>query len=331
MYYYFFSEFGIRFAVIMPGTDSEKRLTNGNQLAEGTSNDTEANVDKVVLQPYQYILSIPGKGIRSRLAQAFNFWLQIPVEKLREIEEIVEMLHNASLMVDDIEDSSVLRRGIPVAHAIYGVPLTLNAANMVYFLALERVVKLGRPEATKIFTEQLLELHRGQGMEIFWRDTNTCPTEEEYKSSTMRTTGGLFNLAIQLMQLFSERKDDFSRLTGMLGLYFQIRDDYINLKCGDYAKKKSFCEDLTEGKFNFCLIHSIRHGADGELVKTILRQRTTDVEVKKYCVELIEKSGSFEYTRAALKEIDDQAMKEISRVGGNDLLLQFLESLRVSV
>lgn len=84
-------------------------------------------------------------------------------------------------------------------------------------------------QATKVYTEQLLELHRGQGMEIYWRDNFTCPTESEYKLMTIRKTGGLFMLAIRLMKLFSDSDKDFSKLTAILGLYFQIRDDYCNL------------------------------------------------------------------------------------------------------
>lgn len=66
-------------------------------------------------------------------------------------------------------------------------------------------------------------------MEIYWRDNFTCPTESEYKQMTIRKTGGLFMLAIRLMQLFSDSEQDFSKLTAILGLYFQIRDDYCNL------------------------------------------------------------------------------------------------------
>lgn len=66
-------------------------------------------------------------------------------------------------------------------------------------------------------------------MEIYWRDNFTCPTESEYKLMTIRKTGGLFMLAIRLMQLFSDSDKDFSKLTAILGLYFQIRDDYCNL------------------------------------------------------------------------------------------------------
>jgi geranylgeranyl diphosphate synthase type 3 len=65
-------------------------------------------------------------------------------------------------------------------HQIYGVPQTINCANYVYFLALQRILQLGNPHMVAIFTEELIELHQGQGLELFWRDNLICPTESEY-------------------------------------------------------------------------------------------------------------------------------------------------------
>lgn len=78
-------------------------------------------------------------------------------------------------------------------------------------------------------------------------------------------------LAIRLMQLFSDNKKDFTRLTAILGLYFQIRDDYCNLSLKEYSENKSFCEDLTEGKFSFPIIHGIKNeGADHQVLRKFL-------------------------------------------------------------
>ncbi|KAK3590946.1 hypothetical protein CHS0354_034516 [Potamilus streckersoni] len=193
-----------------------------------------------------------------------------------------------------------------VAHKIYGVPHTINSANYVYFLGLEKALKLDHPEVTKVFTEQILELHRGQGMDIYWRDTVCCPSEEQYKIMVIRKTGGLFGLAVRSMQLFSANKSDFKPLLDTLGLYFQIRDDYANLYSEEYETNKSYCEDLTEGKFSFPLIHAILSDPEDNQVLSILRQRTTDNNVKKYCVQLLEKKGSFEYTRQILIQLEDK-------------------------
>lgn len=114
------------------------------------------------------------------------------------------MLHTASLLVDDVEDSSLLRRGIPVAHSIFGTAQTINSANYVYFCALQELQKLGNPKALEIYTEELLNLHRGQGMDLFWRDTLTCPSEDDYLEMVGNKTGGLFRLAVKLMQAESK-------------------------------------------------------------------------------------------------------------------------------
>merc|ERR1712228_825098 len=108
------------------------------------------------------------------------------------------------------------------------------------------------------------------------------------------------NLAVRLMQLFSGSDENFTELTRLLGLYFQIRDDYVNLRLEDYTANKSFAEDLTEGKFSFPVLHTIRTCPGDDRVVKILRQRTHDVEVKKFCVNLIEAAGSFDYTIAVM-------------------------------
>ncbi|VDO61612.1 unnamed protein product [Heligmosomoides polygyrus] len=118
-------------------------------------------------------------------------------------------------------------------------------------------LKIGSKELSEIM-EQMLELHRGQGKELFWRDTVTCPTEAEYEEMVVQKTGGLFFLAVKLIELFSQQKYDFRNLLRQMALFFQIRDDYLNLVSDDMAKQKSFAEDLTEGKFSFPIIHAIR-------------------------------------------------------------------------
>ncbi|XP_012685366.1 geranylgeranyl pyrophosphate synthase isoform X1 [Clupea harengus] len=289
--------------------------------------DKGATTERILLEPYQYLLQLPGKQVRTKLSQAFNHWLNVPEDKLQVIIEVTEMLHNASLLIDDIEDSSKLRRGFPVAHSIYGVPSVINSANYVYFLGLEKVLMLENPEAVRVFTRQLLELHRGQGLDIHWRDTYTCPTEEEYRSMVLQKTGGLFGLAVGLMQLFSEWRCDLKPLLNTLGLYFQIRDDYANLASREYCENKSFCEDLTEGKFSFPTIHAIWSMPESRQVQNILRQRTENMDIKRYCVDYLEKVGSFAYTRQTLRDLEVEAYQLIRDLGGNPELEGLVEHL----
>lgn len=287
------------------------------------------NTDQILLEPYNYLLQVAGKEIRTHLAAAFNFWLKIPDDKLTIIIEVTQMLHNASLLIDDIEDNSVLRRGIPVAHHIYGIPHTINTANYVYFLGLQKALSLNHPDVTRVFTEQLLELHRGQGMDIYWRDSNVCPTEEEYKDMVIRKTGGLFGLAVRLMQLFSENQSDLKPLLDNLGLYFQIRDDYANLNSKELEANKGYAEDLTEGKFSFPIVHGVRSRPENNPIMSILRQKTTHNDVKKYCIDYMESIGTFEYTRQVLRELEESLRKQIDGLGGNPHLLNLIDRLKL--
>ncbi|KAG1710418.1 Geranylgeranyl pyrophosphate synthase [Nymphon striatum] len=182
-------------------------IVNGNSADEA---DSISKQDEILLQPFKYISQESGKQFRAKLAKAFNYWLKIPSDKLTVITDVIQMLHNASLLIDDIEDNSKLRRGIPVAHHIYGVPSTINSANYVYFLGLQKVLTLNNAQAVSVFTDQLLELHRGQGMEIFWRDNFICPTEEQYKDMTIRThnvPGQFLMAALDNLNFHSETED----------------------------------------------------------------------------------------------------------------------------
>ncbi|CAE6494440.1 unnamed protein product [Rhizoctonia solani] len=218
--------------------------------------------ETVLLEPFTYLTSNPGKDMRSHLIEAFNVWLQVQERDLAIVGKVVSMLHNASLMygsslcsfvfvlvgvdvkfggarMDDVEDDSQLRRGAPVVHKIYGTPQTINTANYVYFLAYRELFKLRDWDASdrtkdldKVVTEELLNLHRGQGLDLFWRDNLECPTEAEYIEMVNNKTGGLFRIAIKLMMALSpvEPKVDYVPLVNLIGVYFQIRDDYMNLQ-----------------------------------------------------------------------------------------------------
>lgn len=175
-----------------------------NDLAFHGRSTWSAEKEKILFGPYEYLFAHPGKDIRAQLIAAFNDWLEVPPASLEIITKVVGMLHTASLLVDDVEDSSFLRRGLPVAHSIFGTAQTINSANYVYFCALQELMKLGNPKTIEIYTEELLNLHRGQGMDLFWRDTLTCPSEDDYLEMVGNKTGGLFRLAVKLMQAESK-------------------------------------------------------------------------------------------------------------------------------
>ncbi|GAO14335.1 uncharacterized protein UV8b_07497 [Ustilaginoidea virens] len=274
--------------------------------------------EKVVRAPFDYVASHPGKDFRSQVINSFNAFLQVPPERLNIITKAVGMLHESSLLIDDVQDSSELRRGFPVAHHIFGVPQTINSANYIYFAALQELQKLNNPAVISMFSDELVNLHRGQGMDLFWRDTLTCPSEDDYLEMVGNKTGGLFRLGIKLMQAESASGTDCIPLVNLVGLIFQIRDDYMNLSSKEYSNNKGLCEDLTEGKFSFPVIHSIRTNPGNMQLINILKQKTADVQVKRYAVAYMESTGSFEYTESVIAILIARARRMAQDMDGGD-------------
>lgn len=305
--------------------------------------------DSELLEPFSYIASCPSKEIRSQLIAAFNLWLQVPADQLDVITRVVGLLHNASLLVDDIEDNSELRRGRPVAHKIYGVPQTINTANYVYFLAYHELFKMdlygsvanayGVVKRTRldhrltfILNEELLALHRGQGRELLWRDSLRCPTEDEYLAMVKDKTGGLLRVAIRLMMACATKNTDvnYIPLVDLIGIHFQIRDDYMNLQSPMYTNNKGFAEDLTEGKFSFPIVHGIRQDPNDRQIISVLQKRPKSPTLKNHVVSYLnESTHSFDYSLGVMQSLERQARAEVARLGGNALLETILDKLRV--
>lgn len=253
--------------------------------------------------------------------------------------------------IDDIQDGSQLRRGFPAAHCIFGTAQSINAANYAYFLVQQELTKLDNPlEAFRIYNEEMLNLHRGQGIELFWRESMTVPTEDEYLLMISNKTGGLFRLAAKLMQSASSIKHNILKLTDLIGLMFQIRDDYNNLcseqvspcflssvkpvmSANDFLQMtaaKGFCEDLTEGKFSLPVIHSIHSSStrNNELLN-ILRMQTMDPGLKKHALWYMQtQTKSLDYTKAVLKDLHQQAQAAVSGIdASNDMIEGLLNKL----
>jgi geranylgeranyl diphosphate synthase, type III len=101
-----------------------------------------------------------------------------------------------------------------------------------------------------------------------------------------------------------------------MGIIFQIRDDYLNLCSPSYTTNKGLCEDLAEGKFSFLIIHAIRSDPANLQLLNILKQKTTEEEVKRYAVKYMESKGSFEYCKKVLKRLGERARKLLAEVEG---------------
>lgn len=242
--------------------------------------------------------------------------------------------------LDDIEDGSILRRGKPATHILFGVPQTINSANYLFTISLEELQKLSSNKVHKIFANELRNLHLGQSMDLNWTFRVHCPSESDYITMADNKTGGLFRLLGLLLESESSVAVglDIEHFTTIIGRYFQIRDDYQNLCSPDYTNQKGFCEDLDEGKFSLPLIHMLNNSQDNEQALSILQERrckgSMAYETKQLVLEMMKECGSLEYTRGVLKKLECLVEVEIERLeqltGSKNYVLRLLvERLRI--
>ncbi|KAF7342546.1 Terpenoid synthase [Mycena sanguinolenta] len=299
------------------------------------------NEEQQILGPFTYVSALPGKGIRHDLLHALNVWMNVPEDKLKIIANLVAALHNASLMLDDIEDNSKLRRGSPATHRIFGIPQTINAATYVHCATYQELYGLEgtgieHRELSKLLTEELKSLHYGQGLDLLWRDSMQCPTEDEYIEMVKGKTGGLLRIGVRLMMArptndsnISFRRD-YVPLINLVGVHFQIRDDFINLRSKMYSASKGFAEDMEEGKFSFPIIHAIHVDGPSRQMINVLQQRPTTPTLKTYAINHMEqKTDSFEYTLSILEGLECEIRKQIFQLGGNAALTKIIDALHI--
>lgn len=179
--------------------------------------------------------------------------------------EVPELLHNASLVVDDIEDAATERRGGPPAHLSYGVPIALNAANAAYFRALavlrDHLDDARRLRALDMLSEELFAAHLGQALDLTlgaYVKLGAAPSTAHYELLARAKTGALVRIAARLGAIAAaagaEVEDALATWAGELGVAYQIRDDVDDLALGS--------SDLERGRVTYPLLALLEHGGD---------------------------------------------------------------------
>ena len=256
-----------------------------------------------------------GKAIRPALCLATTVAFGGDLDEALPSAVALELLHNAFLVHDDIEDSSLLRRGRPTLHSEHGVPLAINAGDALVVLAgaalRENRRRLGSRLASRIGEEFDLMARRtieGQARELGWRRDGVCDLDpDDYLDLIMHKTcwyTSIHPLRVGALigSLGRSDLDPLVRFGFYLGAAFQIRDDLLNL-VGDEAKYgKESCGDLYEGKRTLMVIHLLREsrGGDRRAVERFLameRPQRTPRDVAGM-LELMRRYGSLDFTRA---------------------------------
>lgn len=240
--------------------DSLKRLPSGDFVSQ--------IIQKSIFTPTLDLLSRPCKEVRARLTTlGFLFAKETEIEPTLEQQkvliacgELIELLHAGSLVVDDIQDNSEVRRGGPTLHLRYGLPLALNVGNWMYFYAFEPLKQLHLPSEQMLAIyqatqETLLSAHYGQAIDLSTRIDELTPEQmsEVSQASLELKTGALMALAIDLGAIVGnaslQRRKQLHEFGLKLGISLQMFDDIGNLKPEKPTAKH--LEDLTNRRPSF--------------------------------------------------------------------------------
>jgi len=175
---------------------------------------------------------------------------------------VVEYPHNGSLIVDDIEDESEMRRGRPAVHTLYGVDQSINAGNLMYFLPTSCIdaaplTNEQKLQVYQIYSKYLRRVHFGQGFDIYWHnDRKLIPGINSYEQMCRLKTGCLAGMAAEIGAAAADAEIGMlyasGRIAETMGFAFQIRDDVQNLTTGNPGKMRG--DDFIEGKKSLPLI-----------------------------------------------------------------------------
>ncbi|KAK8091906.1 Ophiobolin F synthase [Apiospora hydei] len=123
-----------------------------------------------------------------------------PPAAIQRITSVVNTLHNASLILDDLQDNSPLRRGLPAAHVIFGPAQSINSATFMFVRAVGQVAHGLSPAALTAVLEELEGLYLGQSWDLYWKHNLVCPSEAEYVNMVDHKTGGMFRMLLRMLQ-----------------------------------------------------------------------------------------------------------------------------------
>jgi geranylgeranyl pyrophosphate synthase len=183
-------------------------------------------------------------GLRLSLDQENDHFIELMSEKLNIASSIIEAIHAGSLIIDDIQDQSVVRRNLPTMHLKHGVPLALNAGNWLYFWALEQLkhleLKAGKGQRLLFEILNLMtRAHYGQALDLGVKiDQLDQGRVKDLSMASMKLkTGSLFSLALLLGEALNPAVEELGELSDYgvkLGLALQAYDDI-----GNFLKQKS--------------------------------------------------------------------------------------------
>jgi geranylgeranyl diphosphate synthase type II len=283
--------------------------------------------------PLTEFLGRAGKSIRPALCIAAGRAHGSTTERVLPSSVAVELLHNAFLIHDDVEDGSISRRGSPTMHAEHGVPIAINVGDGLAALALQPLTQnlglLGSSMHNRVMAEfgELLRMTiEGQAIELGWRAENTVglASQDYLEMVALKTCAYTTIFPLRIGSLIGSwgRADlsEVSRFGLYLGAAFQVTDDLLNLTGAEELYGKEIDGDIAEGKRTLMLIHllSTVNRAEREFLVGFLdgERSSRSAEDIASVRSMMDQRGSIHFARQYARALAEQAASAFDRVFG---------------
>jgi geranylgeranyl diphosphate synthase type I len=239
----------------------------------------------------------------------------------------VEMVHNFSLVHDDIMDNDEMRHGVPTVHKKFGMPIAILAGDVLFSKAFQVITdsKLS-PSATTQLVSRLskacVDICEGQLLDVKMAEEKKIPSQAEYITMIGKKTAALFDVSCAMGAICATNKPkDISNLSSFgrnLGIAFQITDDLIGVMGDPKITKKPVGNDLREGKKSLPILMAIK-SAKGNDKKIILKAFGNSKVPKKdlnKAVDVIRSLGIEENVRKQALKYAEKAQKSLGQYSG---------------
>ena len=239
----------------------------------------------------------------------------------------VEMVHNFTLVHDDIMDNDEMRHGVPTVHKKFGMPVAILAGDVLFSKAFQIISnsKLSGNAMTQLISRlatACVEVCEGQIMDIKMAEGKKIPSQSEYIKMIGKKTAALFDVSCAMGAICATNKTtDVANLSSFgnnLGIAFQITDDLIGVMGDPKVTKKPVGNDLREGKKSLPILMAIK-SAKGKnktmILKAFGNQKASKSDVKK-AVDVIRALGIEENVRSQALKYAERAEKSLSKYSG---------------
>jgi len=269
-----------------------------------------------------------GKRLRPYMVIRSCQILKGEVSKAMPAASAVEMVHNFTLVHDDIMDNDEMRHGVPTVHKKFGMPIAILAGDVLFSKAFQVITdsKLSTNATTQLVSrlaKACVDVCEGQLLDVKMAEEKKIPAQAEYITMIGKKTAALFDVSCAMGAICATNKvKDITNLSSFgrnLGIAFQITDDLIGVMGDPKITKKPVGNDLREGKKSLPILMAIK-SAKGNDKKIILKAFGNSKISKKdlsKAVDVIRSLGIEENVRKQALKYADKAEKSLARYSGS--------------